>query len=491
MNYNKDAKLGTFGFTKWNLFHNHPLLDPGSGEHDAEYDEQSCDEASIESSDKFDTSKTFETYHHLHKYVSARLIKFGIKIVTNSRGERRGVIECSCRSHGYDRTANIACPFRLNYNKDAKLGTFGFTKWNLLHNHPLLEQEKYEEQIVADNEPNTYSLERATSPAFSDSSDCIKNESLLDTTLTFETFYELHEYASAQLRKFGIVLSTNTRGDRRGHLYCSCKSYGVDKTIKRQCPFCLNYNKDAKLGTFGFTKWNLFHNHPLLATEKSNLDGGEHQERATSPTSSESSTIIEYVTKFDTSKTFETFYDLREYASGQLRKFGIVLSMNSNKLYCSCKSRGGDRSNKSKCPFVSIYKKDTKSGEFGFTKWNFSHNHPLLASGSRHIMNYEQSHEGSMQSVKVAANQTTTESSPAVKPHVEVGKWLCEFLPKDDAARYLEILIENGFDTMEILRDVLEERSLKLMKDGHRMIAMMKLSQLRNEHVMNGLLMTL
>ena len=99
-------------------------------------------------------------------------------------------------------------------------------------------------------------------------------ESNLDTTKKFEIFDHLREYASTQLGRYGIILSLDSKGEKRGKFLCSCKSYGVNKN-NGKCPFSINYNKDAKTDKFGFTSWKLLHNHPLRAPGESNLEGEE------------------------------------------------------------------------------------------------------------------------------------------------------------------------------------------------------------------------
>ena len=81
---------------------------------------------------------------------------------------------------------------------------------------------------------------------------------------------------------------------------------------------------------------------------------------------------------------------------------------------------------------------------------------------------------------QVAVVESNT-SSPVVASHVEVGKWLSKFLPKDDAAKYLQDLIIKGFDTMDIVKEVLEEQDLGFMKIGHKRMTMKKLAVLQQE----------
>ena len=68
-----------------------------------------------------------------------------------------------------------------------------------------------------------------------------------------------------------------------------------------------------------------------------------------------------------------------------------------------------------------------------------------------------------------------------VREYGEVGKWLFKGLPQHDAARYLEIMIEKGIDTMEIVKMDMEESDLDFMKPVHKRMTMRKLSELRNE----------
>ena len=68
--------------------------------------------------------------------------------------------------------------------------------------------------------------------------------------------------------------------------------------------------------------------------------------------------------------------------------------------------------------------------------------------------------------------------------HVEVEEWLSKFLNEVHVAKYLKCLVDNGFDSMEILKEVLEVHHLHFMKEGHRLMLMKRLSELRQELVM-------
>jgi hypothetical protein len=71
------------------------------------------------------------------------------------------------------------------------------------------------------------------------------------------------------------------------------------------------------------------------------------------------------------------------------------------------------------------------------------------------------------------------ENPDGLASHAEVEKWLSEFLPERDAAKYMQHLIMDGFDSMEILKQVLEEKHLCFMKTGHKRMTMKKLDALR------------
>ena len=104
---------------------------------------------------------------------------------------------------------------------------------------------------------------------------------------------------------------------------------------------------------------------------------------------------------------------------------------------------------------------------------------PSLPPGE--VSAYEKNNHASKQSEKkVAVAENNAKPRPKVEHHVEVGKWLLKGLSKEDAARYLESFVEEGFDTMEVVKQVLEERHLNFMKPAHRRMTMKKLSELRS-----------
>ena len=75
------------------------------------------------------------------------------------------------------------------------------------------------------------------------------------------------------------------------------------------------------------------------------------------------------------------------------------------------------------------------------------------------------------------SESNTQHSAPSQDSHIEVGKWLCKFLDEADAARYLECLIEDGFDRMDILKECLEEGDLHFMKKGHKRMTLKRLAE--------------
>ena len=94
--------------------------------------------------------------------------------------------------------------------------------------------------------------------------------------------------------------------------------------------------------------------------------------------------------------------------------------------------------------------------------------------GNSHIgENNTQQPEPNADANQEAAGENTNQNNS----HVEVGKWLSKFLPEADAARYLECLIEDGFDRMDILKECLEEGDLHFMKKGHKRITLKRLAE--------------
>jgi hypothetical protein len=64
-----------------------------------------------------------------------------------------------------------------------------------------------------------------------------------------------------------------------------------------------------------------------------------------------------------------------------------------------------------------------------------------------------------------------------------VEQWLKSYLPnlkREDACNYSKCLVEDGFDSIDIL-DVLEEKHLGFMKIGHRLLLMKKLDNVENQ----------
>ena len=86
------------------------------------------------------------------------------------------------------------------------------------------------------------------------------------------------------------------------------------------------------------------------------------------------------------------------------------------------------------------------------------------------------------QSSQMAIIENSNEPSLIVDSHIEeMTNWLLTFLREVDAIKYRDCFIEKGFDTMEILKHVVEESDLEFMKIGHRRMATMKLLELRQE----------
>lgn len=83
---------------------------------------------------------------------------------------------------------------------------------------------------------------------------------------------------------------------------------------------------------------------------------------------------------------------------------------------------------------------------------------------------------------RVAIVENSAESSPVVDTHdEEIENWLSKFLRNEgDAKKYRDCLVKDGFDTMEIVRE-LKEGDLYFMKNGHKSITLKKLAELGDE----------
>ena len=108
-------------------------------------------------------------------------------------------------------------------------------------------------------------------------------------------------------------------------------------------------------------------------------------------------------------------------------------------------------------------------------------NGPSLIADS-HIEEVTNDNPTTSQSSQVPIVENSNEPSLIVDSHIEeVTTWLLTFLREVDAIKYRDCFIEKGFDTIEIVKQVVEESDLDFMKIGHRRMTMAKLLELREE----------
>jgi hypothetical protein len=84
-------------------------------------------------------------------------------------------------------------------------------------------------------------------------------------------------------------------------------------------------------------------------------------------------------------------------------------------------------------------------------------------------------------------SQTSTrdyDKFPSQAPHSDVFNWLTSHLPylrREDAMRYCECLVNDGFDSVAFIEEELVEDDLDFMKRAHRRVIIRHLENQRNE----------